>query len=53
MAGRKKDREYCRALLQRGMVKPDALTARLDSVPAFDPQVANAARAWIDAWIGA
>ena len=53
VAGREKDRECCRALLQRGVVKPDVLTARLDSVPALDPQVANAARAWTDAWIGA
>ena len=53
MAGREKDRKYCRALLQREVVKPDVLTARLDSVLALDPQVANAARVWIEAWIGA
>ncbi|MBC7564105.1 MAG: hypothetical protein H7305_14450 [Gemmatimonadaceae bacterium] len=47
VAGRDKDREFCRALLQRGVVMRDVLVSRLDSVPALDPRVASAARAWI------
>ena len=48
VAGRVKDREFCRALLQRGVVMPDVLASRLNSVPALDLRVANLARAWID-----
>lgn len=42
VAGREKDREFCRALLQRGVVMPDVLTSRLESVPALDPRVRSA-----------
>ena len=47
VAGREKDREFCQALLQRGVVMPDVLTSRLEMVPALDPRVGNAVRAWI------
>ena len=47
VAGREKDREFCQALLQRGVVMPDVLAARLDSILALDPRIASAARAWI------
>jgi len=49
IAGREKDREFCRALLQRGVVMPDVLASRLDMVPALDPEVRSTTRAWIGA----
>jgi len=49
VAGREKDREFCRALVQRGVVMPDVLTERLDSVLALDPRVRSTALAWITA----
>lgn len=48
VAGREKDREFCRALLKRGVVMADVLAARLDTVPALDPRVRSVVRAWID-----
>ncbi len=47
IAGRDKDREFCRALLQRGLVAPDLLRARLPMVPDVDERVQRAASAWI------
>ena len=44
VAGREKDREFCRALLQRGVVMTDVLESRLDTVPALDPRVRSTAR---------
>ncbi|MCA2992888.1 DUF6036 family nucleotidyltransferase [Gemmatimonas sp.] len=49
VAGREKDREFCRALVQRGVVMPDVLTERLDSVLALDPRVRSTVLAWITA----
>ncbi len=49
VAGREKDREFCRALVQRGVVMRDVLTERLDSVLALDPRVRSTALAWITA----
>jgi hypothetical protein len=49
VAGREKDRKFCRALLHRGVVLPDVLTSRLDSVPALDLRVRNVVRTWIGA----
>lgn len=36
-----------RALLQRGLVAPDLLRARLPMVPGVDERVQRAASAWI------
>ena len=47
VAGRDKDREFCRALLRRGVVMTDVLESRLDTVPALDPRVRSTARTWI------
>ena len=49
VAGREKDREFCMALVRRGVVMPDVLAARLDAVPALDPRVRSTALAWITA----
>ena len=47
VAGREKDREFCRALLQRGAVQDDVLESRLDAVPALDTRVRSAVRGLI------
>lgn len=47
VAGREKDREFCRALLERGVVMTDTLESRLDTVPALDTRVRDAVRGWI------
>ena len=47
VAGREKDREFCRALLQRGAVQADVLESRLDAVPALDTRVRSAVRGLI------
>ena len=47
VAGRDKDREFCRALVQRGLVAPSVLTERLETVPALDERVRRAVAAWI------
>ncbi len=47
VAGREKDREFCRALSQRGVVMVDVLELRLDTVPALDPRVRSAVLRWI------
>ena len=49
VAGREKDREFCRALLQRGVVMADVLESRLDTVPAPDSRVCTVARGWMAA----
>jgi hypothetical protein len=49
VAGREKDREFCAALVRRGLVMPDVLSARLDTVPALDPRVRSTALMWISA----
>jgi hypothetical protein len=49
VAGREKDREFCAALVRRGVVMPDVLVARLDTVPALDPRVRSIALQWINA----
>lgn len=47
VAGRDKDREFCRALLQRGDVTPAVLQARLALVPALDDQIRAIVMSWI------
>jgi hypothetical protein len=49
VAGRDKDREFCMALVRRGVVMPDVLAARLETVPAVDPRVRSTALSWINA----
>jgi hypothetical protein len=47
VAGRDKDREFCRALLARGAVATDVLRERLETVPALDGQVRTTVLGWI------
>ena len=47
VAGRDKDREFCRALLQRGVVMTDVLRARLVDIPALDQRIRLAVNGWI------
>ena len=47
IAGREKDREFCRALVQRGVVMSHVLESRLDAVPALDARVRSVVRGWI------
>lgn len=47
IAGREKDREFCRALVQRGVVMSNVLESRLDAVPALDARVGSVVRGWI------
>ncbi len=47
MAGRDKDREFCRALVERGLVTPDVLRSRLPTVPDVEERVQRTAAAWI------
>lgn len=49
IAGREKDHEFCRALLQRGLVTPDVLQSRLPTVPNVAALVQRTAAAWIPA----
>ena len=49
VAGRDKDRDFCRALLQRGVVAPTVLQDRLLTVPALDERIRQAIVAWIPA----
>jgi hypothetical protein len=48
VAGREKDREFCRALVQRGLVTPDVLRSRLPTVPDVDERVLRHAAAWAE-----
>lgn len=47
VAGREKDREFCRALLERGAVAADVLRERIDTVPTLDSQVRTKVLSWI------
>lgn len=47
IAGRPKDVEFCRALLERGLVRADRLVERLALVPEIDLRVRDAAAARI------
>ncbi len=47
VAGRDKDREFCQALLARGVVATDVLRSRLETVPALDARVRSAVAGWI------
>ncbi len=47
VAGREKDREFCRALMRRGVVMADVLESRLETVPSLDARVRSMVRAWI------
>jgi hypothetical protein len=49
VAGRPKDLEFCRALLDRGLVRADRLHERLSMVEVLDPRVRKAAAARIPA----
>lgn len=49
IAGREKDHEFCRALLQRGLVTPDVLQSRIPTVPNVAALVQRTAAAWIPA----
>lgn len=49
IAGRDKDREFCRALVQRGLVTPSVLRSRLQAVPALDERIKRATTTWIAA----
>ncbi len=44
VVGREKDREFCRALLRRGVIMADVLDSRLDTVPLLDPRVRSTTR---------
>ena len=47
IAGRPKDVEFCRALLERGLMRVDRLVERLALVPEIEPRVRDAAAARI------
>ena len=47
VAGRDKDHDFCRALLQRGDVAPAVLQARLALVPALDDEIRAIVMSWI------
>ncbi len=47
VAGRETDREFCGALLQRGMVAPDVLRSRLAAIPDVVERVLAVASSWI------
>jgi hypothetical protein len=47
VAGREKDSEFCRALLERGVVDPDLLRGRLAAIPDVDERVLAVASGWI------
>ena len=49
VAGREKDREFCRALLRERAVHPDQLRERLERVRLLDPATRDAVRSWIPA----
>ena len=47
VAGRDKDREFCRALMLRGDVEPAVLQARLALVPTLDDHIRANVMSWI------
>ncbi len=47
VAQRDKDREFCHALAQRGVVAPTVLRSRLSMVPTLDERVQQAVATWI------
>jgi hypothetical protein len=47
VAGRPKDVEFCQAVLDVGLVRPDVVRARLAAVAALEPRVRTAAEARI------
>ena len=49
VAGREKDREFCNALLQRGVVETDLLRSRLLTVPSLEGAITQAVLGWIPA----
>ena len=48
VAGREKDAEFCREMLDAGLVDPKALLGRLESTPDLPEEVAIRVRGWID-----
>lgn len=47
VAGRDKDREFCRALLAQRVVATHVLRSRLGTVPALDARIRRAVNGWI------
>ncbi len=52
IAGRPKDDEFCRAVLERGLVSHATLLERLKAVPKLDAQRRESIRAKITRWSG-
>lgn len=50
IAGRPKDLEFGRALLDRGIVKPAELEERVHGVPDIEPAVRDSIESRLDAW---
>lgn len=47
VAGREKDREFCKALLDRGLVKPKTLNTRLKKLEKLKPAVRERISKWV------
>ena len=47
VAGRRKDREFCDALLRHAIVDPSVLRSRLSKVRNLDPKVRERIRGWV------
>ncbi|MDA1073607.1 MAG: hypothetical protein O3A63_02440 [Proteobacteria bacterium] len=47
VAGRRKDQEFCRALLARGLVKVTIIKARLKQIPDLNDEVEKRVRGWM------
>lgn len=50
VAGRPKDLEFCRALVDHGIVDPDELASRLSDMPALGGETRSSIAARISAW---
>lgn len=49
VAGREKDRAFCRSLLSRGLVSPSTLRERLAVMVELDPRIVDRVIGWIEA----
>lgn len=47
IAGRPKDREFCRAMVEAGLVRGELLRERLAAVPGLDERIQSAVTGWI------
>lgn len=47
IAGRRKDQEFCRAMLELGVVDVDGLAARLSGMPGLDSAVGTRVLGWL------